>query len=68
VRLKIGRTYRIGSTGRRGTAIGYARDRREGRLVRVRADDKLGGRYEELYRPDGTWPFNALGNFDLKPL
>lgn len=36
-----------------------------GRLIRVMQPNDIGGEYEELYRPDGTWPFNLLGNFDL---
>ena len=38
-----------------------------GRLIRVLRPNGRGGEYEELYRPDGSWPFNLLHNFDLKP-
>ena len=71
MKLRIGRTYLIGKTRRRAIVLGWAKRARTGsnrRLMRVRAGNGLGGHYEELYRPDGSWPFNTLGNFNLRDI
>ncbi len=62
------RIYLIGDTGRKARIVGETVAPRDGKLLLVNAEDGLGNEYEELYRPDGTWPFNALGNFDLRPI
>lgn len=58
--------YLIGDTGRRAKIVGAFKTPGNGRRLLVMAENGLGGEYEEVYRLDGSWPFNELGNFNLR--